>query len=179
MRLADKITISRLALLPFVWIFALLEQRLIFVSLLLINLLADGVDGYVARKIDKKPTKFGAKLDAYADFIFGASAMFLTYLLVPAILYENKLLVPILIVISLIPFVLSLAIFKKLPSYHLISNKINSIILYGFMFHTLLLGYNQIFLYILGISVILNVIEKVILLSKKKMDENIKSVFSK
>jgi len=175
MRPADKITIARTLLLPFMWVFALLNYRLALALLLLLNLIGDILDGYIARKT-KKPTKFGARLDAYSDYAVSFSIIIWLYLLIPEIYLDNKILVLVLIAFLSIPFILSSVIFKRAPEYHLISNKINSTIVYIFFFHALLFGYSRVLLYILGVSITINVIEKVILLVKGEMDENIKSV---
>ncbi len=80
MRLADKITLLRVFLIPLMVIFAVLGYKLIFISILLLILLGDILDGYIARKEDGG-TKKGALWDSYADFILGLAIIFLSFFL--------------------------------------------------------------------------------------------------
>lgn len=69
MTISNIITISRLALLPFIVYFLLTEQRFIAFAIMLISLLSDGLDGYLARRLHQE-SRLGKFLDPLCDKIF-------------------------------------------------------------------------------------------------------------
>lgn len=176
MRLADKITLLRVFLIPLMVIFAVLGYKLIFISILLLILLGDIFDGYIARKEDGG-TKKGALWDSYADFILGLAIIFLSFFLFWDIYLENKWSIFFLLVMIAIPFIFSFLKFRRVPEYHLISNKINTIGGYAFFIFTLFFGFRPIFLYVVILILSLNTTEKVILILQGKMNAEIKSIF--
>ncbi len=176
MRAADKITLARMVILPIAWVYGILGYKEIFAIILSITVIGDIIDGYVARKTDNG-TKRGAQIDLYADLITATSTIIFSIFLLREVMIENQILLLILLGIISLPFIFSFKRFRKVPSYHLISNKINAVIGYSFVVHALIFGYSKIFLYILTGSMVLNTIEKLILINKGKMNEHIKSVF--
>lgn len=176
MRLADKITIGRMILVPIMVALAILGWKWSFISLFILILLADVLDGYVARKEDGG-TKKGELLDSYADFFVGLSVIVLFFLLFPEVYSENTNIIILLLIMIVIPFVFSLIRFKRLPEYHLITNKINAVVVYTFFIFSFVFGYEIIFLYVVVGCITLNTIEKVMLIGKGKMNAQIKSVF--
>ena len=69
----NLITLYRLLAFPFILLFAIAGKESLYAIFLVINLLTDAIDGYIARRF-KMETELGAKLDSFADN--------LTYLLV-------------------------------------------------------------------------------------------------
>ena len=69
MTVSNIITVSRLALLPFIIYFLLTEQRVIAFVIMLISLLSDGLDGYLARRLHQE-SRLGKFLDPLCDKIF-------------------------------------------------------------------------------------------------------------
>lgn len=69
MTVSNIITISRLALLPFIVHFLLTDQRVIAFAIMLISLLSDGLDGYLARRLHQE-SRLGKFLDPLCDKIF-------------------------------------------------------------------------------------------------------------
>lgn len=176
MRTADKVTLFRIGLVPFIWLFGILNQRLIFLFLLMFNLIGDIIDGYVAKKTDGG-TKSGAMFDLYTDYFTSLSVIIILFLMVPEIFLNNRFLILILGVLGIIPFILSYIKFKKLPEYHLISKVVSAIFGYSFLVYTLFLGYNNLLFYIFTISLVITFLEMTLLIIKGKMNEHIKSVF--
>jgi CDP-diacylglycerol--glycerol-3-phosphate 3-phosphatidyltransferase len=69
MTISNIITLSRLVLLPFIVYFLLTEQRVIAFVFMLISLLSDGLDGYLARRLNQV-SLLGRYLDPLCDKIF-------------------------------------------------------------------------------------------------------------
>lgn len=139
MTLNNKLTIPnilsayRIITFPLVLFFALTRQEDLFVIFLIINLITDVLDGWIARAF-KIQTEFGARLDSIADVG--------TYLLAIAGIFIFKLseFNPHLISFYIFIFLfvsanlLSLLKFKRLPSLHLYSWKIGGYIQGLFLF---------------------------------------------
>lgn len=178
--LADKITIARIFLLPFMWVFAMYKYLNVLAILLIIVEIGDILDGYVARKL-KQESKFGAKLDALSDSLVYISIFVWSFLIFPDIYIKNLPIVMILLIFTILPIIISIIKFKKIISFHLISSKLlASTIILSFL--TLIL-FNNLLYYILPIlsfMIIINSIERVIILlyKRKVIYENIKSAFS-
>jgi len=74
MTLSNIITISRLVLLPFIIYFLLNGQRLAAFLIMLVSLLSDGLDGYLARRLNQE-SRLGRFLDPICDKIFLAAVL--------------------------------------------------------------------------------------------------------
>ncbi len=77
MTAANKITLSRIAVIPFFLVFVSIDNkacRIIALILFILASLTDGVDGYVARKYDQV-TNFGKFIDPLADKLLVCSAL--------------------------------------------------------------------------------------------------------
>lgn len=83
MTISNVITISRLVLLPIIVYFILSGDRMIAFVIMLISLLSDGLDGYLARKLHQE-SELGRFLDPLCDKIFLAVVL-VTLLYVGAI----------------------------------------------------------------------------------------------
>lgn len=68
MTVSNIITLSRLILLPFIVYFLLNNQRFVAFIIILISLLSDAVDGYLARKLHQE-SEAGKFLDPLCDKI--------------------------------------------------------------------------------------------------------------
>lgn len=178
--LANKITIARIFFLPFMWVFAMYRYLTVLAILLIIVEIGDILDGYVARKL-KQESKFGAKLDALSDSLVYISIFVWSFLIFPDIYIKNLPIVMILLIFTILPIIISIIKFKKIIFFHLISSKLlASTIIISFL--TLIL-FNNLLYYILPIlsfMIIINSIERVIILlyKRKVIYENIKSAFS-
>ena len=118
----NVITSYRLFMAPVILYFIISGQEKLFAIFLVINLLTDAVDGYIARRF-KMETEIGARLDAFADYF--------TYILVFIGLFVFRLdelkpyLVSAVIFISMLVLtvIVSLIKFRKFHSYHTIIEK--------------------------------------------------------
>ncbi len=118
----NVITSYRLFMAPVIMYFIISGQESLFAIFLVINLLTDAIDGYIARRF-KMETEIGARLDAFADYF--------TYVLVFIGLFVFKLddlrpyLVSAIIFVSMLVLtvIVSLIRFRKFHSYHTIIEK--------------------------------------------------------
>lgn len=83
MTISNVITISRLALLPFIVYWLIAGNRGIAFSVMLVSLFSDGLDGYLARRLHQE-SRLGRFLDPLCDKIFLA-VILLTLLYIGAI----------------------------------------------------------------------------------------------
>ena len=178
--LADKITIARMLLLPFMWAFAILNYANALIILLITDRIGDIADGYIARRL-KQESEFGGKLDALSDIAVYMSILLWSFLIFPDIYLKNFGAAALLLFFIILPAIISLIRFNEVILFHLISSKIlGGIIVASFL--ALIWQQHGIlppFLLLLSATIIFNSIERIIiLLSKRKVIyEDIKSVF--
>jgi len=109
MTVSNIITITRLVSLPFIVYFLLSGQRLVAFFVMLASLLSDGLDGYLARKLNQE-SRLGRFLDPLCDKIFLAVVLI-------TLLYIKTIPLWIVIVIVFRDFLILLG------SYILLKNK--------------------------------------------------------
>ena len=118
----NVITTYRLFVAPVILYFIISGQEKLFAIFLVISLLTDAVDGYIARRF-KMETEIGARLDAFADYS--------TYILVFIGLFVFRLeelkpyLVSAIIFIGMLVLtvIVSVVKFRKFHSYHTVIEK--------------------------------------------------------
>jgi CDP-diacylglycerol--glycerol-3-phosphate 3-phosphatidyltransferase len=147
MTVSNIITISRLVLLPLIIYFLLTGQRLVAFIIMLVSLLSDGLDGYLARKLNQE-SRLGKFLDPLCDKIFLA-AVLITFLYLGAV----PLWAVILIVLR--DFLILLGSFILLKSKAVVepSNTVGKItgFIFGAMVLAFTIGWNflgNVFLYL-------------------------------
>jgi phosphatidylglycerophosphate synthase len=147
LNIPNLITISRLLAFPLILYFAIDGKETLFTIFLVINLISDAIDGFIARKFNME-TEIGARLDSFADN--------LTYVLVFIGIYVFKLeeFLPYMISflffigILLLTVIFSLIKFRKFPSLHLYSTKIGGYIQGAFFICLFTLGFFTPFYYL-------------------------------
>ena len=173
----NLITIYRLVAFPLILYFVIAGKESLFTIFLVINLLSDALDGYIARTF-KMETELGAKLDSFADN--------LTYLLVFAGIYAFKLeeLLPykvsflIFIGILILTVILSLIKFRKFPSLHLYTTKIGGYIQGAFFICLFTIGFITPFYYFVICWGIIGAVESIaIQLILPEMRSNVKGLY--
>ncbi len=179
MHLADKITISRIFLLPFMWFFALSNYHNLLIFFLIIFLLGDILDGYFARKF-KHEKDFGSMLDGTADVLLYSSVLIWSYLFYPELYIQNKYMIFSLIIFLTLPFIISLVKYNKIIFFHLFSSKALALLIYiSFLVLVLYEQLIEVVGIILVLSIVWNTLERImVLLSSKKLDPDLKSVFN-
>ena len=118
----------RIVATPFLLYFAWQGYRNIFLGLLLISLLSDAIDGYIARKLNVT-SKIGTKLDSWGDMVTYLTVPICAWWLWPEILKKEVIFVFIVIGSYVIPLVAGLIKFRNIPSYHTWGAKIAAVIM--------------------------------------------------
>ena len=111
---------------PFVLYFAWMGYQNLFLGLLIISLLSDAIDGYIARRLNIT-SDIGAKLDSWGDIATYLTVPFCAWWLWPKILKKEAIYVFIVIGAYVIPIIASLIKFRGIPSYHTWGAKIAAV----------------------------------------------------
>lgn len=173
----NLLSFYRIFTFPVVLYFAFSNNELIYFLLILVDLITDILDGYIARRFNLQ-TEFGARLDALADIGMYLLA-FLGVVIFKANEFEPYLFSLLMFfTVFVIPKIIAWIKFRTFPSLHLISSKIGGY-LQGFFFLSLfVIGFSPIFYYIMIICGILSFIEQIIIvLIVKDMKSNMKGLF--
>jgi cardiolipin synthase (CMP-forming) len=177
LNIPNLITIYRLLAFPLILYFALAGKESFFAIFLVVNLLTDAIDGFIARRF-KMETEIGAKLDSFADN--------LTYLLVFLGIYIFKLdeilpyKVSFLVFIGCLLFTVffSLVKFRKFPSFHMYITKIGGYLQGAFFICLFTVGFIAPFYYFVITWGILGAIESIaIQLVIPEMRSNVKGLY--
>jgi CDP-diacylglycerol--glycerol-3-phosphate 3-phosphatidyltransferase len=89
MNLANLLSSTRLALVPVLLLLAWSGQARIFFITLIVSLITDALDGWVARRWNQA-TEFGARLDSWADLLTSLSLPFAGWCLRPDIMKQES-----------------------------------------------------------------------------------------
>jgi cardiolipin synthase (CMP-forming) len=177
LNIPNLITIYRLLAFPLILYFALAGKESLFAIFLVINLLTDAIDGFIARRFNMV-TEVGAKLDSFADN--------LTYVLVFTGIYIFKLddilpyKISFLVFISCLLFtvVFSLIKFGKFPSFHMYLTKIGGYLQGAFFICLFTVGFIVPFYYFIICWGILGAIESIaIQIVIPEMRSNVKGLY--
>jgi cardiolipin synthase (CMP-forming) len=167
----------RILMFPVILAFAFTGRESLFAVFLVINLLTDVADGFIARKY-KLESEFGARLDSMADN--------LTYVLAFAGIYVFKLddflphITSFLIFMSflVLTIIVSLIKFGRFPSFHLYMTKISGYIQGAFFICLFTYGFIKPFYYFMIIWGILGAIEHItIQMVIPEMRSNVKGLY--
>ncbi len=167
----------RIITFPLILFLALNKHENLFVILLIVNLITDILDGFIARTFSMQ-TEFGARLDSIADIG--------TYILaiIGIFMFKANEFKPhlesfyVFIFLFLSANLLSLVKFKRLPSLHLYSWKIGGYIQGLFFFILFVFGFYPSFYYFMIIWGILSFLEHIcIQLLINRMQSNLKGLF--
>jgi phosphatidylglycerophosphate synthase len=173
----NLLTITRLLLVPVLWILALQGHAFYAGIGLILAGLTDTLDGFIARRYNLT-SAVGSQLDSLADNAITLSAFAWLVMLRPEIFAGHPVLWLVTLGFCLTDIVAGLLKFGRVSDLHLYSSKAASVILYCFIVHTLLFpGYSSTFLYIGAASMILCCSEDMaILLTHPNPKEGIGSI---
>lgn len=113
----------RLASVPVLLVLAWYGQPLMFLGLLLVSILSDAIDGWLARRLDAV-TKLGIRLDSMADFALYIAVPLGGWWLWPELLLREAPWIALIVVGYALPGALALIRFRRLSSYHTWSAKL-------------------------------------------------------
>ncbi|HEY8447875.1 MAG TPA: CDP-alcohol phosphatidyltransferase family protein [Thermomicrobiales bacterium] len=130
--LPNLLSLSRLLLVPALWIIAAAgEARAVGIGLV-ISGLTDILDGQIARRAGQAST-FGSRIDAVADAAVNGSALGWLYLLRPDVLRDHhRILVP-LAAVAIITIIAIGVRFRRLADLHLPSGRAMAVLGYLFL----------------------------------------------
>lgn len=113
----------RLVSVPVLLGLAWYRLPLAFLVLLLVSILTDALDGWIARRFDAV-TQFGIRLDSVADFALYIAVPLGGWWLWPDLLLREAPWIALIVVGYVLPGALALVRFRRLSSYHTWSAKI-------------------------------------------------------
>ncbi len=123
----NAMSLARLLAVPVLLVLAWNECSRIFLPVLLLSMLTDAVDGFVARHFNQS-SSLGAKLDSWADLSMQLALPFCGWWLRPDILRQEA---PFLVA-GLLAYFAAIAIgflkFRRLTSYHTRGGKLSAIV---------------------------------------------------
>ena len=177
-KLSNQLTLLRIVLVPVLWALAALKMNTAFAIFLLTAGLTDALDGIAAR-MQKQKSDFGIWFDSFADNLVAASAAFWTWLLLPEFVYQNLVIISILVALFVLSLSLGFIKYGKMVDYHMYAGKLSAVFLYVFVAHSLLFTANQIFLYITAAVIATGLLEEILVTLKyEEFQKDKKSIFS-
>ncbi len=152
------------------------ENNQLFIVLLSINLITDILDGLIARTF-KLETEFGAKLDSVADigtYIMAFTGMIALH---GKFVSDHAFSFGLILVLYVIPQLISLIKFRRMPSLHLYSNKVTGYIQGIFIFTFFNFGYYAPYFYFMIIASCIAYLEELVcVLYLKELKSNVKTI---
>ena len=122
------LSVLRIIIAPFLLFLAWHGQKKLFILFLVLSLLSDAVDGFIARKFELS-TKAGARLDSIGDMATYLTIPLCAWWLWPELLKKEVIFVLTAVSAYIFPLVAGFLKFKKLPSYHTYGAKIAAIVM--------------------------------------------------
>jgi phosphatidylglycerophosphate synthase len=175
--LPNRITAARLALLPVLWLLALLgETELVGPGLLLVAS-TDVVDGIVARRTHTA-TRFGSAFDSVVDHLMTASTVLFLVLLRPEFVREQAVPLAAWAVFTAGVLATGWIRHRRLGNLHLYSAKAAGVAAYAFACALLVTGaYSPtVFAVVLALACVAEAETLAVLLVRREVDEHAGSV---
>lgn len=175
--ISNQITALRLLLIPALWLLALRDQPRLVGAGLLLALLTDVLDGWLARRL-RQASAFGAAFDSLADKAITFSAVGWLTLLRPELFREH----PGWIIVAAVSFASSLLIgwikWGRPAPLHLYSARLGGFFQALFTLHALLAdAYSPRLLALaLGVGVLAALEECAVQLTQAQIDPQIRSI---
>jgi len=173
----NALSAYRIAAAPAILYGLLSGHRMLFAWLIIINLITDALDGFIARHW-KMETSFGAKLDSIGDLTTDFLALLGLVVLEQPFVRSHILPISLLFGFYLASQVLSLLRFHRMVSLHLYSSKLTNILLAVFFSAYFLVAYIPVLFYAVIVVGILDGIEDIVVLCLlKKHRENVRGLY--
>ena len=173
----NLITTYRLLMVPVILYFAISGREKLFAVFLVINLVSDIIDGYIARRF-KMETEIGAKLDSFADN-FNYVLAFIGFFIFKMEDFRPHI-VSLIIFLSMLVLtvIVPLIKFRKFPSYHLYTTKIGGYIQGAFFICLFTIGFITPFYYFMIVWGILGAVECIAIdMLIPEMRSNVKGLY--
>ncbi|MSU59859.1 MAG: CDP-alcohol phosphatidyltransferase [Pedosphaera sp.] len=111
------LSLLRLGLVPVLLLLAWNELAQIFLFSLILSLITDAADGYLARRLNAT-SPLGAKLDSWADFTTTLALPFCAWWLRPDAIRAEAVAIGVAVFFYVAPIVIGFLKFRRLTSYH-------------------------------------------------------------
>jgi CDP-diacylglycerol--glycerol-3-phosphate 3-phosphatidyltransferase len=173
----NLITTYRLLMVPVILYFAISGREKLFAIFLVINLVSDIIDGYIARRF-KMETETGAKLDSFADN-FNYVLAFIGFFVFKMEDFRPHI-VSLIIFLSMLVLtvIVPLIKFRRFPSYHLYTTKVGGYIQGAFFICLFTIGFITPFYYFMIVWGILGAIECIAIdMLIPEMRSNVKGLY--
>jgi len=171
------ITLYRLVIDPVILWFIIADKEILFSVFLIINLLSDALDGFLARKL-KQETEIGAKLDGFADNFTYVLAFIGIFVFKMDDIRPHLISFTVMITMLVSTVIVSLIKFRKFPSYHLYTTKAGGYIEGGFFICLFTIGFLTPYYYFVVAWAIMGAIECIIInLMIPEMRSDIKGLY--
>ena len=171
------ITLYRLVVDPVILWFIIADKEILFSVFLIINLLSDALDGFLARKL-KQETEIGAKLDGFADNFTYVLAFIGIFVFKMDDIRPHLISFTVMITMLVSTVIVSLIKFRKFPSYHLYTTKAGGYIEGGFFICLFTIGFLTPYYYFVVAWAIMGAIECIIInLMIPEMRSDIKGLY--
>lgn len=173
----NLITTYRLLMVPVILYFAISGREKLFALFLVINLVSDIIDGYIARRF-KMETEIGATLDSFADN-FNYVLAFIGFFVFKMEDFKPHV-VSLIIFFSMLVMtvIVPLIKFRRFPSYHLYTTKIGGYIQGAFFICLFTIGFITPFYYFMIAWGIMGAVECIAIdLFIPEMRSNVKGLY--
>ncbi len=168
------ISLLRIASVPVLLTLAWYQFPITFLILFAIALATDALDGYLARKLNQI-TELGTKLDTWGDTAMYFSAPICGYWLWPDLVSRDFLTILIFWIAFIIPIIAAVLKFGRMPSYHTILAKINTILLSFAVLIWFVFGFPWLFRFAVSLELLIMVEYLAITIYLKEWKGNIPS----
>jgi cardiolipin synthase len=178
-RLADRITLLRIVLIPFLWALAFLEARTALAVGFAIAGATDVLDGYIARTQRSSP--WGAQLDSIADTLLLISGVLWLVLLRPDFVRAEATLLAVWVALAVLMVAIGWVKFRRIANLHLYSSKAAGFLATLFLIYLLLVDdYSRaVFFLVVGV-LMFSVIETIaVMILRDAVDEHARSILLK
>jgi len=177
LNIADWFSLYRIIAVPLLFTLILLEERVWFTWFLLISYATDGIDGFLARRLNITSVR-GSQLDSFGDQITLVMALAGLIVFEPEFIRENLLLIGI----AFVPYILQMIIaywkYGKATAFHTYLAKLSAIIQSVFIIYLLFFGPVYWLFYIMIILGVLETVEEITLIFMyDNWVDNVKGVF--
>jgi len=127
MTIPNMLSLSRIAMAPFVLVAAYYGSELLFFTLFGLMLLTDALDGYLARRWHEC-SDIGSKLDSIGDYVTYMTVPFATWWLWPEIIKAEWPYITAAILLFLVPGIIARIKFGQMIAYHTWLTKITAVL---------------------------------------------------
>lgn len=173
----NLLSMLRLALVPVLIGLAYIGDAHGFLGLLVISLLSDVLDGYLARKLNQV-SELGAKLDSWGDMLTYGSMILGLYWIWPEVFTAQAAYLLATMVFFIAPLLMALRKFGEYPSYHTWGAKAAAVLMAPAYYMLVLLDADGFFRAVILLHVLVACEEIAITIILDRPRSNVRSVFN-